>query len=40
MKKIMDIDIADIVAFSKGIVVARKDTLKAVKLKSHFSLMM
>ena len=28
MRKLMDIDIADIVPFSKGIVVARKDTLK------------
>lgn len=36
MKKIMDIDIADIVAFSKGIVVARKDTLKSGKTKISF----
>lgn len=36
MKKIMDIDIADIVSFSKGIVVARKDTLKSGKTKISF----
>ncbi len=36
MKKIMDIDIADIVPFSKGIIVARKDTLKNGKTKISF----
>ena len=36
MKKIMDIDIADIVPFSKGIIVARKDTLKSGKTKISF----
>ncbi len=36
MKKIMDIDIADIVSFSKGIIVARKDTLKSGKEKISF----
>ncbi len=28
MKKLMDIDIADIIPFSKGVIVAKKDTLK------------
>ncbi len=36
MKKIMDIDIADIVPFSKGIIVARKDTLSTGKTKISF----
>ena len=36
MKKLMDIDIADIVPFSKGIIVARKDTLKSGKTKISF----
>lgn len=36
MKKIMDIDIADIVPFSKGIIVARKDTLSSGKTKISF----
>ena len=36
MKKIMDIDIADIIPFSKGIIVARKDTLKTGKTKISF----
>ncbi len=36
MKKIMDIDIADIIPFSKGIIVARKDTLKSGKTKISF----
>lgn len=29
MKKLMDIDIVDIIPYSKGIIVARKDTLKS-----------
>lgn len=36
MKKLMDIDIADIVPFSKGIIVARKDVLKSGKTKISF----
>ena len=36
MKKIMDIDIADIIPFSKGIIVARKDTLASGKTKISF----
>ena len=36
MKKLMDIDIADIVTFSKGIIVARKDVLKSGKTKISF----
>ena len=36
MKKIMDIDIADIVPFSKGIIVARKDILSSGKTKISF----
>ena len=36
MKKLMDIDIADIIPFSKGIIVARKDTLKNGEIKISF----
>ena len=36
MKKIMDIDIADIIPFSKGVIVARKDTLKSGETKISF----
>ena len=36
MKKLMDIDIADIIPFSKGIIVARKDTLKSGETKISF----
>ena len=36
MKKLMDIDIADIISFSKGIIVARKDTLKSGQTKISF----
>lgn len=36
MKKLMDIDIADIVPFSKGIIVARKDILKSGETRISF----
>ncbi len=36
MKKLMDIDIADIIPFSKGIIVARKDTLKSGEVRISF----
>ena len=36
MKKLMDIDIADIIPFSKGLIVARKDTLKNGEDKISF----
>lgn len=36
MKKLMDIDIADIVPFSKGIIVARKDILKNGETRISF----
>ncbi len=36
MKKLMDIDIADIVPFSKGIIVARKDVLKSGETRISF----
>ncbi len=36
MKKLMDIDIADIIPFSKGVIVARKDTLKNGETRISF----
>ena len=36
MKKLMDIDIADIIPFSKGLIVARKDTLKSGEVRISF----
>lgn len=36
MKKIMDIDIVDIIPFSKGVIVARKDTLKNGDVKISY----
>ena len=36
MKKIMDIDIVDMIPFSKGIMVARKDILKNGEAKISF----
>lgn len=36
MKKLMDIDIVDIVPFNKGIIVARKDTLPSGNTKISF----
>ena len=36
MKKLMDIDIVDIVPFNKGIIVARKDTLPSGSTKISF----
>ncbi len=36
MKKLMDIDIVDIIPFSKGIIVARKDVLKSGETKISF----
>ncbi|HOD02295.1 MAG: hypothetical protein BWY46_01075 [Firmicutes bacterium ADurb.Bin300] len=36
MKKLMDIDIVDIIPFSKGLIVARKDVLKNGSVKVSF----
>lgn len=36
MKKLMDIDIADIIPFSKGIIVARQDTLRSGETRISF----
>ncbi|MBR4287553.1 MAG: hypothetical protein IKT55_07605, partial [Clostridia bacterium] len=36
MKKLMDIDIVDIIPFSKGIIVARKDVTPAGNTKISF----
>lgn len=36
MKKLMDIDIVDIIPFNKGIIVARKDTLSSGNTKISF----
>ena len=36
MKKLMDIDIVDIIPFNKGIIVARKDTLPSGNTKISF----
>lgn len=36
MKKLMDIDIIDIIPFSKGLLVARKDVLKSGSVKVSF----
>ncbi|NLA73335.1 MAG: hypothetical protein GX848_05835, partial [Clostridiales bacterium] len=36
MKKLMNIDIIDIIPFSKGLIVARKDVLKNGSVKVSF----